>query len=185
MSLSSVHLLLQVLTGQPDNSKALFRRGRAQLQLGNTEAAERDLSQAAALAPHDPAIRKVPERAAIGITCCLSNCPSGTGATAHLILASMLLSDTTPAQLVHCHVQELAAVRKARKEERDVQSSLFKGRLFPPGPPPADPQVDWAADVRKPLLVRLWAHLTAFLRLLFPAEIWPRDHVVARTEVSS
>ena len=50
---------MQVLTSQPDNSKALFRRGRARLQLGNTEAAERDISQAAGLAPHDPAIRKV------------------------------------------------------------------------------------------------------------------------------
>jgi hypothetical protein len=52
-------LHLQVLTSQPDNSKALFRRGRAQLRLGNTEAAERDLSHAARLAPDDPAIRKV------------------------------------------------------------------------------------------------------------------------------
>jgi hypothetical protein len=82
-------------------------------------------------------------------------------------------------------MQELAAVRKARKEERDVQSSLFKGRLFPPGPPPADPQVDWAADVQQPLLMRLWAYLTALLRMLFPAAIWRRGHDSIRTEVPS
>ena len=82
-------------------------------------------------------------------------------------------------------MQELAAVRKARKEERDVQSSLFRGRLFPPGPPPADPQVDWAADVRKPLLTRLWAHVVALLRLLFPAAIWPRNNAVPRTKTPS
>lgn len=49
----------QVLTSQPDNSKALFRRGRARLRMGNTEAAERDLSRAAELSPYDAAIRQV------------------------------------------------------------------------------------------------------------------------------
>ena len=100
-----------------------------------------------------------------------------------MITATLVSLHTLTA--MHLNVQELAAVRKARKEERDVQSSMFKGRLFPPGPPPADPQVDWAADVQKPLLVRLWAHLRALLRLLFPAAIWQRNHGPARTEVPS
>lgn len=72
-------------------------------------------------------------------------------------------------------------MRKARKEERAVQSSLFKGRLFQPGPPPADPQVDWAADVRQPWLVRLWVYLRSLLQLLFPSAIWQRQ-AETRTE---
>ncbi len=58
----------QVLTSQPDNSKAIFRRGRAQLRMGNTDAAERDLTRAAALSPADAAIMRVrPDR---GSCCC-------------------------------------------------------------------------------------------------------------------
>lgn len=58
----------QVLTSQPDNGKAIFRRGRAQLRMGNTDAAERDLTRAAALSPADAAIMRVrPDR---GSCCC-------------------------------------------------------------------------------------------------------------------
>lgn len=79
-------------------------------------------------------------------------------------------------------MQELAALRKVRKEERAVEERLFKGRLFPPGPPPVDPQVDWAADVRKPLLVRLWGWLAALVQMLFPPAIWQREPQ-SRTDV--
>ena len=39
-------------------AKALFRRGKAQLRLGNTEAAERDLEAAQKLTPHDAAVTR-------------------------------------------------------------------------------------------------------------------------------
>eukprot|EP00887_Chlorella_sp_A99_P006126 scaffold22.g6126.t1 len=48
----------EVLREQPTNAKALFRRGRARLLLGQTEAALADLEKAAALEPQDKAISK-------------------------------------------------------------------------------------------------------------------------------
>ncbi len=47
-----------MLREQPKNAKAIFRRGRAHLELGNTDAAEADLEQAARLSPNDAAIRR-------------------------------------------------------------------------------------------------------------------------------
>lgn len=48
----------EVLREQPNNAKAIFRRGRARFALGNTDAAEEDLRRAAALNPNDTAIRR-------------------------------------------------------------------------------------------------------------------------------
>lgn len=47
-----------MLTGDPKNAKAMFRRGKAQLQLGNTEGAARDLEAAHRLAPDDVAVTR-------------------------------------------------------------------------------------------------------------------------------
>ena len=49
---------LQVLVADPKNAKAMFRRGKAELRLGNTEAAARDLEAAHKLAPEDAAISR-------------------------------------------------------------------------------------------------------------------------------
>lgn len=81
-------------------------------------------------------------------------------------------------------MQELAALRKARREEREGERSLYKGRLFPPGPPAADPRINWAADVQQPWVVRLWAYLRSLLQLLFPPAIWQR-HAETRTDAPS
>lgn len=48
----------QVLREQPDNAKAVFRRGQARLAMGNTDGAEEDLRRAVALNPNDTAIRR-------------------------------------------------------------------------------------------------------------------------------
>lgn len=64
-------------------------------------------------------------------------------------------------------------MRKARREERAVQSDLFKGRLFRPGPPPAEPAA--ALSMQQPLWGRLWAYLGSLFRMLFPATIWQRE----------
>ena len=42
----------------PKNAKAMFRKGMAELRLGNTEAAARDLGAANKLAPEDTAISR-------------------------------------------------------------------------------------------------------------------------------
>lgn len=55
---SAVENCDEVLREQPDNAKAIFRRGRARLALGMTDAAEEDLLRASALAPNDAAIRR-------------------------------------------------------------------------------------------------------------------------------
>ncbi|KAI9344791.1 hypothetical protein DFJ73DRAFT_839688 [Zopfochytrium polystomum] len=47
----------KVLEKQPENSKALFRRGQSNLALNNLDAAEADLVKAAKLEPKDAAIR--------------------------------------------------------------------------------------------------------------------------------
>ena len=47
-----------VLAEAPDNAKALYRRGKARLALGQTEAAEEDLRKAAKASPDDKAIRR-------------------------------------------------------------------------------------------------------------------------------
>ncbi|KAI8610212.1 hypothetical protein BC830DRAFT_767055 [Chytriomyces sp. MP71] len=47
----------QVLKRAPGNAKALFRRGQAHLALNDLAKAERDLTQAAALAPADVGIK--------------------------------------------------------------------------------------------------------------------------------
>eukprot|EP00899_Mesostigma_viride_P023140 jgi/Mesvir1/400/Mv11291-RA.1 len=52
-ALQSTH----VLTEEPNNVKALFRRGRARRLLGQTEEARADLTAAAALAPNDSGIK--------------------------------------------------------------------------------------------------------------------------------
>jgi hypothetical protein len=44
---------MQVLAEEPDNAKALFRRGHARHVLGQTEAALEDLKKARAAAPSD------------------------------------------------------------------------------------------------------------------------------------
>lgn len=49
-------LRLQVLVEDKSNAKALFRRGKARLQLQQTEEAQADLQAAAKLAPGDRAI---------------------------------------------------------------------------------------------------------------------------------
>ena len=48
----------QVLLQDSENAKALFRRGRAQIGLGRTEEALKDLQAAARLAPEDRAITR-------------------------------------------------------------------------------------------------------------------------------
>jgi Flp pilus assembly protein TadD len=45
-----------VLATEPKNVKALFRRGKAQLRLGNTDGAAADLDAAHRLAPNDAGI---------------------------------------------------------------------------------------------------------------------------------
>lgn len=47
-----------MLQGDTKNAKAMFRRGKAQLRLGNTEAAARDLEAAHRLAPDDAAVAR-------------------------------------------------------------------------------------------------------------------------------
>ena len=44
-------LALQVLEGDPDNSKALFRRGTARIHLNEPDKAREDLSRAQSLTP--------------------------------------------------------------------------------------------------------------------------------------
>lgn len=51
----SVDLLTAVLSINPDNSTALFRRGRCNVQTGNYEQAKRDFAQAVQL---DPTLQK-------------------------------------------------------------------------------------------------------------------------------
>lgn len=51
-------VVLQVLAADPKNAKAIFRRGKAELRLGNTDAAARDLEAAHKLAPEDAAISR-------------------------------------------------------------------------------------------------------------------------------
>ncbi len=48
----------QVLAEEPQNAKALFRRGRARHQLGQTEAALEDLTKARQAAPSDANIAR-------------------------------------------------------------------------------------------------------------------------------
>ena len=48
--------VMQVLGTEPKNVKALFRRGKAQLRLGNTDGAATDLGAAHRLAPTTPAL---------------------------------------------------------------------------------------------------------------------------------
>ena len=48
--------VMQVLRTEPKNVKALFRRGKAQLRLGNTDGAATDLGAAHRLAPDDAGI---------------------------------------------------------------------------------------------------------------------------------
>lgn len=47
---------IQVLAEDENNVKALFRRGKARAELGQTDAAEEDLQKARKLAPEDKAI---------------------------------------------------------------------------------------------------------------------------------
>lgn len=55
---SAVENCDEVLREQPNNAKAVFRRGRARLAMGNTDAAEEDLRRAAALNPNDTAVHR-------------------------------------------------------------------------------------------------------------------------------
>ncbi len=48
----------QVLASDPKDVKALFRRGKAQLRLGNTDGAAADLDAAHRLAPDDSGIAR-------------------------------------------------------------------------------------------------------------------------------
>lgn len=57
----------QVLLQDGDNAKALFRRGRAQVGLGRTEEALKDLQAAARLAPEDRAITRELQAAKAGM----------------------------------------------------------------------------------------------------------------------
>ncbi|KAJ3192802.1 Tetratricopeptide repeat protein 9A [Irineochytrium annulatum] len=47
----------KVLDKNPDNAKALFRRGKSNLELGNLDKAEADLKKACKLQPNDTGIR--------------------------------------------------------------------------------------------------------------------------------
>ena len=57
----------QVLLQDSGNAKALFRRGRAQVGLGRTEEALKDLQAAARLAPEDRAITRELQAAKAGM----------------------------------------------------------------------------------------------------------------------
>ena len=58
---------VQVLLQDAGNAKALFRRGRAQVGLGRTEEALKDLQAAARLAPEDRAIARELQAAKAGM----------------------------------------------------------------------------------------------------------------------
>jgi hypothetical protein len=47
---------MQVLTEDEDNSKALFRRGKARLELGQTDTAKLDFEKVQKLVPEDKAV---------------------------------------------------------------------------------------------------------------------------------
>uniref|UniRef100_A0A6S9XL77 Uncharacterized protein n=1 Tax=Chrysotila carterae TaxID=13221 RepID=A0A6S9XL77_CHRCT len=48
----------QVLNVEPDNAKALYRRGYCQMQVGNLDEAQADLKRAAQLSPNDAEVRR-------------------------------------------------------------------------------------------------------------------------------
>jgi tetratricopeptide (TPR) repeat protein len=54
----AIQFATEVLKGDANNLKALFRRGQAYLDLGDIDNASKDLDAALKLAPSDPAIRQ-------------------------------------------------------------------------------------------------------------------------------